>query len=142
MPWFGLSTPSTSSLRSRALCWQPCTWRPLMPPSSPGWRATIRGASTVCTSRGPGRGASLWAGWGVEHRLYLEVAGERVESVAAMGDDELEPPAAFVVSFPLGEAQRRVWQEGAEVTGGGDASSVSSRVHLSADQRWALAGDF
>jgi hypothetical protein len=79
---------------------------------------------------------------GVEHCLYLEVGGERVEAVAAMGDDELEPPAAFVVSFAFGEAQRRAWQEGAEVTVGVDASSVSARVHLSGDQRWALAGDF
>jgi hypothetical protein len=79
---------------------------------------------------------------GVEHSVYLEVGGERVEAVAAMGDDELEPAAAFVISFPLGEAQRRGWQEGAEVTVGVDASSVSSRVQLSADQRWALAGDF
>jgi hypothetical protein len=47
-----------------------------------------------------------------------------------------------VVSFPVSDVQRRAWQEGADVVVGVDHVSVSSRVQLSADQRWALAGDF
>ena len=78
---------------------------------------------------------------GAERHLYLEVGGERVEAVAPVGEEDLEPPAAFVVSFPVSEAQRRAWQEGADVFVGVDHSSVASRVQLSADQRWALAGD-
>ncbi|HWW09776.1 MAG TPA: DUF3501 family protein [Candidatus Acidoferrales bacterium] len=79
---------------------------------------------------------------GVERNLYLEVGGERVEALAAAADEDLEPPAAFVVSFPVSDVQRRAWQEGADVVVGVDHVSVSSRVQLSADQRWALAGDF
>ena len=79
---------------------------------------------------------------GVERGLYLEVSGERFEALAVAGDEDLESPAAFVVSFPVSDAQHGAWQAGADVIVGVDHPSVSSRVQLSADQRWALAGDF
>jgi Protein of unknown function (DUF3501) len=78
---------------------------------------------------------------GIEHTVFLEVAGTRVRGIPEAVFPPGESAVAHYLRFRVGPEEREAILSGAAVTTGSDHPSCTMTVVLDQDQRQAIAAD-
>lgn len=86
-------------------------------------------------------GAAAASMEGVEHAVFLEVAGARVRGIPEAVSPPGEGAPAHYLRFPLEPEQRAAIRSGNPVAMGADHPNLTVLVPLDADQREAIAAD-